>query len=164
MDGVGLAEILDSKVVRDFRRLFYEITGMVTSLSFPHWRGGTVDCLPRNAKCQFCRIVQASPRGMELCCLSDERNSAPIRETGKPYICSCYLGLSGIAAPVFLHAQYVGAVLAGDVLTQPPSPARFARIRKALAGSGVDLAALEEAYQSVPVVPRRTVHLGSPRQ
>lgn len=161
MDEAGLGDILESRVIRDFRRLFYEITGMVTALSFPQWRKGEVDCLPRDGKCRFCRLVQSSRRGMELCRVSDARNDARMRASGKPCVSSCYLGLTGVAAPVFLRGEFVGAVLSGDVLTHPASAARLARVRKALAGMDIDLPELEQAYFEIPVVPRRTLHLAT---
>lgn len=156
---MNLGEILDVEVIRRLRRLFFEYTGMVSSLYFPDSKLGQIDCIPRDAQCEFCKIMHRCPRGAEQCALSDQQAAESIQKTMKPIVFTCYAGLTGIAAPVFYEGECQGAVLAGSVLTHVPTAASFMKVRRALKGIDVDLDELEKAYYKVPVVSHRFIRL-----
>jgi len=156
---MSLGEILDVEAIRKFRRLFYEYTGMVSAFYFTNSKRGAVDCVPRDARCEFCRVVQRSPKALEQCMLSDQRAAEAIQNGMKPIVYTCYAGLTGIAAPVFFEGECQGAILAGDVLTHEPTASSFSKTRKALKGFDVDLEKLEEAYYRIPVVSHRSIRL-----
>lgn len=156
---MNLGEILDVEAIRKFRRLFYEYTGMISQFYFPNSKMGAVDCVPRDAKCDFCRLVQRSSKGQAECQLSDQRAAEAIQQAMKPMMFTCYAGLTGIAAPVFFEGECQGAVLAGDVLTHEPTASSFSKTCKALKGFDVDFEKLEEAYYRIPVVSHRSIRL-----
>jgi AraC-like DNA-binding protein/ligand-binding sensor protein len=146
--------ILHDRVVKAFRLAFHEVTGMCTSFWFPGVRGGRADCVPARAKCGCCRLIQSSQRGLAQCVSDDEgciRSAAP--EAGA-IIHTCFAGLTGITIPVGWKGRVRGMIAAGEVLTAPPDPASFGRVRAAVAGLDLDVLELEKRYGKIPVVPR----------
>ncbi len=85
------------------------------------------------------------------------RSDVPAKERCESRGCSevygCYLGLTDIAVPVICDGEYLATLFSGQVLSEPPSAAGFARVRKTLAGQPhIDFAKLESVYYQVPVV------------
>ncbi len=101
----------------------------------------------------FCRIVNDYGRHeAESCALSDRAAELRCRETGVTQIYTCHAGLVDIAVPVISGGQYIGTVLCGQLLRQPPSESGFKEIRKGLSGLAyLDFEKLESAYWKVPV-------------
>ncbi|MDD3927793.1 MAG: PocR ligand-binding domain-containing protein [bacterium] len=157
MSQLSLHKILNTKTMRDFRLIFYEITGMVTSLYFPAWKS-QVDMLPHNAKCRFCSIIQSTPEGRELCRNSDARVIETIKTKRKPFVHRCHTaGLTGIAVPIYFGDTAMGTVFAGDVLAHKQSKTHFTRITRKLKGLDLDFEELEKAYYEIPLLPQATI-------
>lgn len=154
-----ISAILGERVVRDFRQIFYEITGMFTSFYFSGWKKGQVDCIPRGARPRFCRIMQSSREGMARCLACDAEVAEAAKQSRKPIIAPCHAGITGVAVPVFFRDEFLGTVFAGDVLSKEPTEAHFRRIRARLECVDIDFEELEKAYFEVPVVPSRTTRL-----
>ncbi|MDD3925867.1 MAG: PocR ligand-binding domain-containing protein [bacterium] len=153
--------LLSDKKVRDFRRLFYELTGMVTAFYFEGWDKGGIDYFPPRAKCDFCRIIQSSPCGREMCIESDRQSYELVKREKKPTFWRCFAGNSAIGIPIIAGERFIGVVFCGDVHRCPPTGTGFARLKKHLQRQGlqVDMASLEQAYMSIPVVNRRESRL-----
>jgi len=149
--------ILHDRVVKAFRLAFHEVTGMCTSFWFPGLRTGRADCVPARAKCGYCRLIQASPRGLALCVDDDEgciRSAAP---GAGAIVHTCFAGLTGLTIPVGWKGRPRGMIAAGEVLLAPPARDSFGRVRAAVAGLGLDMAELERQYGKIPVAPRRAL-------
>jgi len=158
---MSLGEILDVEAIRKFRRLFYEYTGMISLFYFTNSKMGAVDCVPRDAKCEFCGIIQRSPKARKECLLADQRAAEAVQTSVKPFVFTCYAGLTSIAVPVFFEGECQGAMLAGDVLTHEPTASSFSKTCKALKGFDVDLETLKEAYYRIPVLSYRSLRLAA---
>lgn len=151
---MNLREIIDIEPVRDFRRLFYELTGMFTSLYFPEWNKGQVDMIPRAGTLPYCRLIQSTPEGLARCQESDRAVAEQARERRTPHIDTCFAGLTNVQVPIFFQDRFLGLVFAGDVLLRPPSRRRFAGLYRSLSDLPLDRAELEAAYRAVPVRDR----------
>ena len=154
MADIELSRILDHKVVRDFSKLFNTFTGMTTSFSFPRWKKGSVDFIPRSAKCDFCQMVQEVPGSMKICQISGAEAEEKMKNSAKPFIYSCRLGIAWIGVPVYINGKYVGGVWAGNVVTRKASSSDFNILRKKLKSTDIDLDALEKAYYEIPVLDK----------
>lgn len=150
---INPARLFDDKAVRDFRRLFHQITGLYTSFWFPAWRR-QVDFIPSKAQCRFCKMVQTAPRNRQMCLATDEEFAQTASKAGKLIVRPCWLGLTSIAVPVHLQGKYIGLVFAGEALAKEPTPQQFAAIRKRLKDADLDYTDLESAYREIPVLPR----------
>lgn len=102
----------------------------------------------------FCDLVHGfGAHEEQTCARSDKPAKERCRATGRSHVYPCHVGLTDIAVPVICEERYLGTLFSGQVLTEPPTPAGFARVCEALAGQEhIDLARLEEAYYRVPVV------------
>jgi AraC-like DNA-binding protein/ligand-binding sensor protein len=102
----------------------------------------------------FCDLVHGfGAHEEQTCARSDKPAKERCRATGRSHVYPCHVGLTDIAVPVICEGRYLGTLFSGQVLTETPTAAGFARVREALAGQPhIDLARLEEAYYRVPVV------------
>ncbi len=102
---------------------------------------------------EFCRIVNDYGRHEdESCAASDRAAEKRCRQTGTTQIYSCHAGLVDIAVPVMNGGQYIGTLLCGQVLRNPPTDAGFQQIRRHLSRlTYIDFEKLKRAYWKVPV-------------
>jgi AraC-like DNA-binding protein/ligand-binding sensor protein len=102
----------------------------------------------------FCDLVHGfGSHEEQTCARSDKPAKERCRATGRSHVYPCHVGLTDIAVPVICEGRYLGTLFSGQVLTEPPTPAGFARVREALLGQRhIDMERLEEAYYRVPVV------------
>jgi AraC-like DNA-binding protein/ligand-binding sensor protein len=102
----------------------------------------------------FCDLVHGFGAYEEqTCARSDNPAKERCRATRRSHVYPCYVGLTDIAVPVICEDRYLGTLFSGQVLTEAPTAAGFAQVRKALEGQPhIDMARLEEAYFRVPVV------------
>ena len=102
----------------------------------------------------FCDLVHGfGAHEEQTCARSDNPAKERCRATGRSHVYPCHVGLTDIAVPVICEGRYLGTLFSGQVLTEQPTPAGFAHVRKALEGQPhIDMAKLEEAYFRVPVV------------
>jgi NAD(P)-dependent dehydrogenase (short-subunit alcohol dehydrogenase family) len=102
----------------------------------------------------FCDLVHGfGAHEEQTCARSDNPAKERCRATRRSHVYPCYVGLTDIAVPVICEDRYLGTLFSGQVLMEPPTPAGFAQVRKALEGQAhIDMARLEEAYFRLPVV------------
>ncbi|HUH64712.1 MAG TPA: PocR ligand-binding domain-containing protein [Terracidiphilus sp.] len=102
----------------------------------------------------FCDLVHGfGAHEEQTCARSDKPAKERCRASGKSQVYPCHVGLTDIAVPVICEDRYLGTLFSGQVLTEPPTPEKFALVRAALEGQPhIDMARLEEAYYRVPIV------------
>ena len=102
----------------------------------------------------FCDLVHGfGAHEEQTCARSDKPAKERCRATCKSQVYPCHVGLTDIAVPVVCEGRYLGTLFSGQVLSQPPTPEGFARVKEALEGQPhIDLVRLEEAWYRVPVV------------
>ncbi|HSB75562.1 MAG TPA: PocR ligand-binding domain-containing protein [Terriglobales bacterium] len=102
----------------------------------------------------FCDLVHGfGAHEEETCAKSDVPAQQRCRETGCTQVYACHAGLTDIAVPVMCNGQYLGTLFSGQVLTRPPTPEGFERVRRSLAGQPhINFETLQAAYFRVPVV------------
>lgn len=67
---------------------------------------------------KFCSIVRSNDKYAELCEKCDSRGGLEAAGTGKPYIYICHKGLIDFAVPIVVQDQYLGSLMAGQVLIE----------------------------------------------
>lgn len=65
---------------------------------------------------EFCKIMRASDLYSKLCERCDSRGGLEADRLKKPYIYKCHKGLIDFATPIIVDGQYLGSVMAGQVL------------------------------------------------
>lgn len=70
-----------------------------------------------HSKCsEFCKIIRSDPKYSQLCEKCDSRGGLEAARLEKPYVYICHAGLIDFATPIIVNGQYLGAVMAGQVL------------------------------------------------
>ncbi len=112
---------------------------------------GTVRTTPSTP---FCDMVHGfGAYQAQTCGHSDEPAKQRCRATGATQVYHCHVGLTDIAIPVVCDGRYLGTLFSGQVLTEPPTKEKFARVRATLQGQPhIDLDKLEKSYFKVTVV------------
>lgn len=161
MAGDEAGWILRDGVVRSFRQLFHDVTGMCTSFWFPEVHRDRADYIPAGAKSAFCRIIQSCPEGLARCIRDDRGCTRSASSAVAPFIHTCFAGLMSVAVPVSWQGRVRGMIFAGDVLAREPDRSSFGRVRVRLAGLNIDFAELERVSRQVPVVPRSRLRIAA---
>ncbi len=101
----------------------------------------------------FCDLVHGFGAHEEQATTGGQLRKERCRASARSHVYPCHVGLTDIAVPVICEGRYLGTLFSGQVLTEAPSAAGFARVREALMGQPhIDIARLEDAYHRVPVV------------
>lgn len=66
----------------------------------------------------FCQLVRHSPELSKLCEKCDARGGLEAVRTGQPFIYRCHFNIVDMAIPIIVDDQYVGAIMAGEVLLE----------------------------------------------
>ncbi|MEG0238227.1 MAG: PocR ligand-binding domain-containing protein [Clostridium sp.] len=73
----------------------------------------------KHSKCsEFCSLMRKHEKFSELCEKCDSRGGLEAARLEKPYIYRCHKGLIDFATPIIVNGQYLGSVMAGQVLTE----------------------------------------------
>lgn len=71
----------------------------------------------KHSRCsRFCESMRENPKYSNLCEKCDSRGGLEAARLQGPYIYKCHAGLVDFAAPIIIKGQYLGAVMAGQVL------------------------------------------------
>lgn len=66
----------------------------------------------------FCSIIRKNSKLQELCEKCDSRGGLEAVRTGKPFTYRCHTGLIDFAVPIIVQGQYLGSLMAGQILTE----------------------------------------------
>ncbi|NPV69161.1 MAG: histidine kinase [Firmicutes bacterium] len=97
----------------------------------------------------FCARVRQYPKGREGCEQSDAHAGLEAVREGRPYIYRCHMGLVDLAAPIVVNGQYLGSIMAGQVLVEEETMATLDRIAK----PGLNIAQIPESKQLMEGIP-----------
>ena len=64
----------------------------------------------------FCKLMRGNSKYSQLCEKCDSRGGVEAARLEKPYIYICHRGLVDFATPIIVKGQYLGSVMAGQVL------------------------------------------------
>ncbi|MBE6087515.1 histidine kinase [Clostridium diolis] len=101
---------------------------------------------------EFCSIIRRDKKQSELCERCDSRGGIEATRTGKPYIYICHKGLVDFAVPIIVQGQYIGDIMAGQVLINEDEQ----KYLESVANVNCDLGGDQEliyAYNKLPTIP-----------
>ncbi|HBJ1648133.1 histidine kinase [Clostridium botulinum] len=79
-------------------------------------------CATKHSRCSdFCKLMRANETYYQLCERCDSRGGLEAARLEKPYIYKCHKGLIDFATPIIVDGQYLGSVMAGQVLVEDDS-------------------------------------------
>lgn len=146
MAKVALIDIVNLPAFEEAAELFYRATKM--TVSFPD-REGNIVFYPGKKRCVFCRLIQSTEKGRELCRLSDKHAADAALRQQRPMYYTCHAGLIDVVAPIVVGGEGIGCFYSGQSLLSPPTPEGFEDIKTRVADLDLDPHALWEAYRRV---------------
>lgn len=109
----------------------------------------------KHSKCsEFCKMVRKYPNYRDLCEKCDSRGGLEAVRIQKPYIYVCHAGLVDVATPIIVDGQYLGAVMAGQVLIEEEDKEKLEQIvnNKYSSMDLIRKKEVREAYKLLPVM------------
>lgn len=150
-DNKKLVEALSqSQIYQDYERAFSKTTGLPLSLRpVETWQ---LAQRGKRAENPFC-ILMAEQNRACAACLETQQKIADAGGYG-PRTVRCFAGLCDTGVPVAVGDEVLGFLQTGQVFTQKPTRAQFARVAAQLVEWGwkLDLRKLEEAYFQTRVI------------
>lgn len=111
----------------------------------------------KHSRCSdFCNIIRKYPNYNELCEKCDSRGGLEAVRLQKPYIYVCHAGLVDFAIPIIVDGQYLGAVMAGQVLIKENDKEKLEQIVNSK-HSGMDLIRNKEVSEAFKLLPTMTL-------
>ena len=109
-----LNDVIDIEIFQKIQDDIAEATGI--SIITVDYKGKPAT---KHSKCsEFCNLMRKNERFSELCEKCDSRGGLEAARLEKPYIYRCHKGLVDFATPIIVNGQYLGSVMAGQVLTE----------------------------------------------
>ena len=103
---------------------------------------------------EFCKLIRANDLYSHLCERCDSRGGVEAARLKKTYIYVCHKGLIDFATPIIVNGQYLGALMAGQVLIEENKELDLENIVSVETNFDtlVEKEKLEKAYSKLPVV------------
>ncbi|WKY44887.1 PocR ligand-binding domain-containing protein [Eubacteriaceae bacterium ES2] len=92
----------------------------------------------------FCSMIRSNKHLGEYCQKCDSRGGLEAARSGKPFIYRCHMGIVDLAVPIIIEDQYLGAFMAGQILTDEDQLKKMAR----LGFSGIDIKDNDQYFES----------------
>lgn len=139
-----------SQIYQDYERAFSKTTGLPLSLRpVESWQRAHQGKKTENA---FCMLMADQNRACAAC-LEAQQKIAEAEGLG-PRTVKCFAGLCDTGVPVSVGEEVLGFLQTGQIFTQKPTRAQFAKVAAQLVEWGwkVDLRKLEETYFQTRVI------------
>ncbi len=140
-----LRDVVDVEALQEIQDRFSDATGLASIIV--DYQGKPV--VRYSNFRPFCTQVRQSTRGRQGCEQSDAHAGLEAARVGRPYIYRCHMGLIDLAAPIVVNGQYLGSIMAGQVLADDDQLARLERIAR----PGINLALHPELNPMLAQVP-----------
>ncbi|WP_188400135.1 PocR ligand-binding domain-containing protein [Sporomusa sp. GT1] len=145
----SLDEIINVQSLQEIQNKFSEATGIAAV---------TVDAngapVTKPSKfTDFCCYVRSFPDGFERCKACDDRGGRNAMEKQRPVVYHCHSGLTDFAAPIIVQNEYVGALLAGQVVLPNPDFDAKQEMFSRLLPLGMDKEILSELFDKIAIIP-----------
>lgn len=152
---VKVADVIDSKMLREFQRIFTEATGIANLVVEKD--GKPVKFQTFDEFTEHCfGYMRLSEEGTIRCHANDAEGGKVSAETGKPYVYDCHAGLVDFGVPIILEGVQIGSWLGGQIFVEKPNEAKFRAYAREV---GIeDVEGYIKAVHNVPFMSRDRVN------
>ncbi|HHW54816.1 MAG: PocR ligand-binding domain-containing protein [bacterium] len=143
-----LRDVVDVNALQEIQDRFSDATGLASIIV--DYQGKPV--VRYSNFSDFCARVRQTASGRQGCEQSDAHAGLEAARQGRPYIYCCHMGLVDIAAPIIVQGQYLGSIMAGQVLAEDDQLLLLERIAR----PGINLALepeLKFLLKKIPLMP-----------
>jgi len=100
----------------------------------------------------YCSLICSSESGVKRCNADIRRHMKLVIAQGKIVFYHCHSGMANICAPIFAEKEVIALLLAGKVLSNPPTENDFLSIWRKLRDLGIRRSELRKAYFATAVL------------
>ncbi|MEG6585382.1 sensor histidine kinase [Dendrosporobacter sp. 1207_IL3150] len=143
-----LGEIVNTQVLQEIQDKFSEATGLAAVIVDVE---GMPVTKPSNFT-EFCQYIRSDFEGLARCMACDDRGGRKALQSRRPYVYHCHAGLTDLAAPIIVQNQYVGALLAGQVVSPQEDYDTKGEMYKLTASLKRDNDKLSELFDKVDII------------
>ncbi|HWR42173.1 sensor histidine kinase [Sporomusa sp.] len=145
----ALAEIVNTQILQEIQDKFSETTGIAAVVVDADGKPVTKP----SKFTDFCSYVRSFPEGLARCMACDDRGGRKAMELQRPFVYHCHSGLTDFAAPIIVQNEYVGALLAGQVVLPLKDFNAKYEICRRLSHMGMNEKILSELFDAVEITP-----------
>ncbi|EGO64761.1 PocR ligand-binding domain-containing protein [Acetonema longum] len=150
LQGFALSDIVNMQVLQEIQDRFADATGLAAVIVDVN---GSPVTTPSNFT-RLCNYIRSYPEGLARCMDCDDRGGRKAAKQQRPYVYHCHSGaLTDLAAPIIVQNEYVGAVLAGQVILPQEGYEPRAEMLRRLVPLGLEPAILSEYLDLAEVLP-----------
>jgi two-component system LytT family sensor kinase len=106
---------------------------------------------------RICKMIRSTGRGLTRCMECDAEGGLAAKERGNPTVYVCKGGLMDMAAPITINGEYIGSMMAGQVVPYSQREDFLEEILVRNSNLGLPLPDLRNAVQEIPSMPREQV-------
>lgn len=148
-----LGEIVNTQVLQEIQDKFSEATGLAAVIVDANGKPITI---PSNFS-RFCNYLRSSPEGLARCMNCDDRGGRKALDRQRPVVYHCHCGLTDLAAPIIVQNEYLGALLAGQVVLTEDDYNAKEEVFRQIHGIGLDEKVVSDCFDAVEIVPENRV-------
>ncbi|MGL5513782.1 MAG: sensor histidine kinase [Sporomusa sp.] len=156
-NGLSLAEIVNIQILQEIQDKFSEATGISAVAVDADGRPVTTP----SKFTDFCHYVRSFPEGLARCMACDDRGGRKAMERQRPVVYPCHSGLTDFAAPIIVRNQYLGALLAGQVVLSQNEFDVKQEVVNRLVPLGMNAEVLSALLDDVKVVPENSLNVAA---
>lgn len=143
-----LRDVINVKILQEIQDRFAEATGFAAVTV--DYQGKPVTQYSNFSR--FCKLIRQNDKCREVCEQSDAHGGLEAARTGKPAIYRCHTGLVDFAAPIVVQGQFLGSIMAGQILIEESKLMTLDTIVKKVEGWEQNQEILE-AYDEIVKIP-----------
>jgi ligand-binding sensor protein/AraC-like DNA-binding protein len=107
-----------------------------------------------SSRSNFCSLVRNNADTYKKCVKCDSRGGLEAARIKAPFIYRCHCGVVDFAIPIIVQDKYLGAVMAGEVLTDDLDKLEYIVDNADLSNTNIDSG---ELYRELPVMPLQQI-------
>jgi|GEM_PF-3126085 len=141
---ITFGRLIESPKFRQLYQLMSEAIGIKLLLVDPAGDGKAL--LSHKQNPPLCRLLRRHHAFDQCCCRCDCEHLNLARKTGESEWYRCHAGLIDLVVPIVIDHRPVAIFLGGQLLPEPPTPARFEKFFAPLVEAGYDRAEVRRGY------------------
>ena len=153
IENLKLTDLIDASTFRSLQDSFAAATGMaVAALNNGEYVPSDAKWSCRQEFCANC--VKHSSEGAGKCKKHIQNCVEEAHRSARPYVSTCFAGISEFAVPIIVRGEYVGALVGGQVFTSRPDERKMTAAARNL---GIDPNDYIQAASAIETMPEQRV-------
>lgn len=146
---IDWAKIVESHVIRIFRKICYEWWGVDIRFYDEYGNHRNTNNFFQNP---ICNVMNLTPKGAKCCSRTYMENLKKFRENPEPFFYQCFAGFQGLAVPILVKQKYVGCMIGSGICLFAKDDPLQKKYKEALGELGFDRMILDSCYEKMKTI------------